>query len=62
MKNKFAELGFNFNAPTSLDIIPLEFPARPMPIATAKPSFMGARPSLLLPAPFEPSLFIKNNA
>jgi len=52
MKSKFAELGLQFNAPTTLKNIPLEVPTWLLPMATTKASFMGARPGLLLPAPF----------
>jgi hypothetical protein len=62
MKSKFAELGLQFNAPSTLNFIPLETQARLLPMATTKASFMGARPGLLLPAPFEVPQFLKNNA
>jgi hypothetical protein len=62
MKSKFAELGLQFNAPSALKSIPLEIPVGLLPMATAKPSFMGARPGLLLQATFEVPTFARNNA
>ena len=62
MKSKFSELGLQFAAPTALRSIPLEIPAAFLPMATAKPSFLGARPGLLLQAQFEVPTIQKNNA
>ena len=51
MKNRFAELGFG--ASMSLEPLTFDAPAPQQPVATAKPSFMGARPALLLPQTFQ---------
>lgn len=47
MNSKFQDLGLSFEAPTALKPILFEMPSALMPAATAKPSFMGARPGLL---------------
>lgn len=63
MKSKFQDLGLSFAGPTALRPINFEMPAYLMPMATAKPSFYGARPSLLQLQPFEvPSTFNRNQA
>ena len=62
MKNKFSDLGISFALPTALKPMNFEIPSSLMPMATAKPSFMGARPGLLLPQSFEVPIFNKNNA
>lgn len=48
MKNT---LGLSFAAPEALKPMAFEIPPALMPqhMATAKPSFMGARPNMLLP-------------
>lgn len=54
MRSKFAESGFQI--PLALDSVALEKVAPMQFMATAKPSFMNARPSLLAPVSFEAPL------
>ena len=62
MKNKFADLGFSLAAPAALRPMNFEIPSALMPMATAKPSFMSARPGLLLAQSFEVPTFNRHNA
>jgi len=61
MKSKFQDLGLSFAPPSALRPINFEIPSSLMPLATAKPSFMGARPGLLLPQAFEINQMNRNN-
>lgn len=66
MKSKFQDLGLTFAAPAALRPIAFEIPQALNPpqamAATAKPSFQGARPGLLLPQSFEVPTFNRHNA